>query len=496
MMRRGGWLFALLLIALGALLAVAVQTSALESSPRLVHVHQSEPGRYVVIGVVLYDKQTGQEVIVYNGSGFATVPPSDTPSPAPPIATDTPVAASPTPTLTPSATNTPIAPTTTPGVPTPTPESGIPPVTPDGSAKVCELKVNVNTRIRSTPSATGTLLGTWPVGEPRDVYEFAVADGYLWARHGVARWSAVKVHPSDDNGWWADGHEGSRELCPDVPGWPAGLAPPPAIAHQGVGWTMVLGIPLATVLQAGEDITAAGYTPAATLAGNVAYGETLVERGWMVNARPWYNLGLRDDPDLTLTPEASARARVQALEHFVGTLHFTAVQLTNETTWPSADYLNRWILEAVRQCDARGWECMPVVFSTGTPELDWWSALRPALRAMRASGHWLGYNAYPYQRDLMLCDQTQLYTTWRIRLVRQAVGEDLPRVWVTEAARGAGDVPPILSDSLCFVERAFEGGDYDVITLWFAGQADAWQAAVYAADQIKAFGAAFLARMA
>jgi hypothetical protein len=45
-----------------------------------------EPGRYVVVGVVLYDKQTGQEIVVYNGASFATAtprPPVDTPTPEP-----------------------------------------------------------------------------------------------------------------------------------------------------------------------------------------------------------------------------------------------------------------------------------------------------------------------------------------------------------------------------------------------------------------------------
>src|SRR5690606_39015136 len=105
------------------------------------------------------------------------------------------------------------------------------------------------------------------------------------------------------------------------------------------------------------------------------------------NVRPWYNLGLGDHPDLTLSPEDSARARVRALEQYTNSLSFTAVQLTNETVWPSADYLNRWIIQAVKECNARSWACIPVVFSTGTPELDWWPTLRPALQAMRGGGH-------------------------------------------------------------------------------------------------------------
>jgi len=161
------------------------------------------------------------------------------------------------------------------------------------------------------------------------------------------------------------------------------------------------------------------------------------------------------------------------------------VQLVNETTWPSADYLNRWIVAACDECTRRGWTCAPVMFSVGTPELDWMPALRPALVALTEGQHALGYNVYGYARDALLCDASASYTVWRVKLMRLAAGDvPWPRVVASEAARGAGDVPPIVSDAACFVRQA--AGVYDDVMLWYSGGPSAWDGGRWYADAMRA----------
>lgn len=261
---------------------------------------------------------------------------------------------------------------------------------------------------------------------------------------------------------------------------------------MGVGWTLTFGYDQPALFEAGETLRAKGYAPSATLTSNAGEACLFAARGWRVLVRPWYALGLGDDPDLTLGPEASARARVAALAGYVGLLCADSanvtVQLTNETTWPSASYLNRWIVAACAECAARGWTCAPVMFSVGTPELDWLPTLRPALAALAHSEGFLGYNSYGYARDALLCDQSAQYTVWRVKLMRLVAGDaPWPRVWISEAARGAGDVPPIVSDSACFARLS--AGVHDVINYWCAGQCGVWAAARYSGEQMRALAA-------
>jgi len=260
---------------------------------------------------------------------------------------------------------------------------------------------------------------------------------------------------------------------------------------QGVGWTTMLGYDPA-LYEVGEALRDKGYAPSIVLTDNAGEACAWAARNWQVVVRPWYVLGLGDDPDLTIPPEASAYARVEALAGYVTLLCADSanvtVQLTNETRWPSADYLNRWIVAACEVCDARGLSCLPVVFSVGTPELDWMPTLRPALAALVARDYALGYNAYGYARDALLCDTAAQHTVWRPRLMRLAAGEPFPRVVVTEAARGAGDVAPIVSDAACFARAAV--GIYDTVALWYTGHDSAWRDGRWYADTMRALVAA------
>lgn len=59
-----------------------------------------------------------------------------------------------------------------------------------------------------------------------------------------------------------------------------------------------------------------------------------------------------------------------------------------------------------------------------------------------------------------------------------------PRVVASEAARGAGDVPPIVSDAACFVRQA--AGVYDDVMLWYSGGPSAWDGGRWYADAMRA----------
>ena len=138
--------------ALGAVLALGVRVGA----------QSGDDGRYVMIGVILYDKTTGQEVYVYNGTGWSTTTPSATLAPTVVDATHTPIP--PTATLTPSAT--PPAPVD----PTPTPEAtALPTLPPDGHDKLCLVKVGasaVNERTAPSTSAPKTATSPVPAASP------------------------------------------------------------------------------------------------------------------------------------------------------------------------------------------------------------------------------------------------------------------------------------------------------------------------------------------
>lgn len=438
---------------------------------------QSGPTLLSSLVRVFVDPDTGEISLFLVDEGEGATP---TPSVTPPQATTPPASATPTQEVG--------LPTTTPGSPTPPP-------------LVCSLIVAEPTRIRSGPGTRYDQVDSWPTGVAQTAQQFASADNYLWAQLGANRWAAIKVHPIQppDSGWWAYGYESSRDLCLDVPGWPSELStvPPPPIAGQptrplGVGWTLMYGYDAPAVAAAGSQLQLLGYQPSLTLTDNAPEACSWQSQGWMTNVRPWYQLGLGDHPDLTYPAAESARLRVASLATWVETIlapcqYEVTIQLTNETVWPDAGYLRDWILEAVRLCEVRGWTCMPVVFSTGTPEERWMPTLVPALQALRSGGHYFGYNAYPYQRDLMLCDAAQEWTTWRPTRLIAASGLDAqlwPDIWVTEAARGSGDVEPIVSDSRCYIDRAEEEGIYAAINLWYAGGDSVWRRARWLAEKI------------
>ncbi len=200
-----------------------------------------EPGRFITIGVILYDKVTGQEVHAYNG-WFLTPTPTSTTIPgvtpsytSTPTRTNTPTATptatrtrtptatatrTPTPTFTPSRTPTPAL------EPSPTPDTS--PLTPSPQpGKTCELKANEALKVRGAPSLSSAQVGTVWQGNNITVLEFRKAEGYLWARHGTNRWSAAYVYSTQ--AWWFGVYDSSA-VCQDVQGWDSSVALPEPIA--------------------------------------------------------------------------------------------------------------------------------------------------------------------------------------------------------------------------------------------------------------------------
>jgi len=223
------------------LVALVLSVLALASLPARAQDRSSTPAGNATPAPVLDDGgwiTLGNWTVQWQPStGLLRLLPLASPTPDAPSATPTATPTAPpsaTPTLTPTASATPTA-TNTPGQgepPTPTPETGEPPptftVTP-GPEKACVLKNNASvTNIRSAPTTgANNIVNKWQPGAESVFTAFTTAEGYLWGRLPEG-WAVVR---SGDE-WWVYGTQGS-ELCNEVPGWPVGLAPPPAIVQGG-----------------------------------------------------------------------------------------------------------------------------------------------------------------------------------------------------------------------------------------------------------------------
>ena len=223
-MRRWRLILAIPYVLAGALIALGAQTFA----------QSGDDGRYVVVGVILYDKMLGQEVYVYNASGYATATPGD------PVAT-----ATPEPTRTPSA--------------TPTPESGIT-STPDGGApKVCLATTGAALNLRQDHSTSAAIIDNIDPAARMEVLAFWVVEDVTneWVKvRTLTRSGAVRT------GWVFRGAsvlvgvDDTEELCWDVPVDGPGTAPTPApTATPLPGPTPITGTP-----QPGDCLLTSAYT--------------------------------------------------------------------------------------------------------------------------------------------------------------------------------------------------------------------------------------------
>lgn len=471
-----------------------------------------EPGRYVVVGVVVYDTWSGHETILRYG-WFATPtpspvvepptqPPSDTPQPTP-TATLTPSVTpsnTPTATFTATHTRTPVpTPTATPTAaqgtfPTPTPESGgvTPPPTSEYPFKTCALRTTeAGIAVRGGPGTTYTKLASLALGSTIRVERVTAAGGYVWAEHAPGRWSAIYAVASGS--WWVEAGSDDAWLCADVPGWAeAGLGDPPGLATALGVW---FG-PGSNRSVIADTITARQpHGPAAVTiyadCGSMARARDL---GALVIARA----AVGDNPDYTLTPEASAAQRVRAVMGQLEACEYDYAVLTNEATgWPNMAWLNAWLLAAMDTAarEYPGRRAIPIVWPPGwfglAGEID---ALRPALVQMAARGWPLGLNLYDANTnnpDARLCplNTWNAYTTYRPLLYRDRLPAGL-RLVVTELGAGAGNSKLTPGDVRCFLEKS--GGTYYAVTVWLHSGVvlGAWERAHLSAAEAVALAAA------
>lgn len=376
----------------------------------------------------------------------------------------------PRPTDTPDATGAPTTPL--PNV-TPTPESGITPA-PTAAPKACTVTLLENSMIRSGPGTSYAAVGSGYAGDPMDITQAAAGGDYVWGQHARG-WTALYTRSTQT---WRVGVWGSEgETCLDVPGWTAAGLGAPGFVNTAYGFTVVTGANRDELLDAGRILQAAGIQPVATVTCENDAARALYAAQWWVNYRPcWSTVG--DLPVESLSPEDSARARVAQVLWEMGDTPATTVQITNEWQPASPQYANAWIVAAMDECVKRGVRCIPVVFAPGNPDIGWLEQMRPAMRAIRAGGGYLGYNSYPViNAKLSNLNAFTLWTTYRFRLWRNWLGEDMPQVFISEAAEYRGDSPPDVGDMASYGVNV--QGEVAAVCVWYFGHPlAAWQNAV------------------
>ena len=196
-----------------------------------------------------------------------------------------------------------------------------------------------------------------------------------------------------------------------------------------------------------------------------------------------------DCPNVSMSPYNSAHNRIGYVEQQVGAAQFDAVVLSNECAFPSAAWYSEWAFTALDLCEARGWRCIPTVWNTGAPDLDWLPDLDALHCAMEARGHPYGLNVYPYWNvSLMSGDYRTLYTTWRHRMI-QARMQCAPDFFVTELAPDGGGWSPDVQDTAAYIRATW--GEFAAYGVWYIGQPlGAWPDAVWSAAQAWALAGA------
>lgn len=475
MRRRWGgviWLIGLVLLGDAGLFSVRAQ-----GDPGL-------PGRVPVwdtVGIIQQNPTTGELRFIYGEVLLTPVPTATPTATITPSRTPTP---SQTPTMTPTQTQTPTpemstpTPTRTPTVtptlelPTPTQEQTPPDTPAPGPGKTCDLKTNTVVRVRRGPSAGDQLVPPYSLqaGSVISAAEFRVAGDYLWARHD-AGWSAVRHQASGE--WWVDGMGGTSELCQDIPGWPAGLAPPSELVRARGLWTIYPG-----AHQVSEFVAAmkqGGVTPALTVYADPETARLGRELGAVVIYRP---LAADEDAHIELPAVEAARKKwLRVISDAAGVAADWFV-ICNECAFPDGEYANAWIREIVRLADQAGIHVIPQVWNPGAPEFSWLDDMQPSLRAMAASGHCMGLNIYPAREGMKLSDFNtwSAYTTYRYRLYRDQLPAKL-QLCATEVGAGVGAQAVDWADVELWEEKT--EGDFAVATLWYSGmRLTAWAQAL------------------
>jgi len=402
-----------------------------------------EPGRYVVVGVVLYDKQTGQEIVVYNGASFATAtprPPVDTPTPEP---SHTPQP----PTLTPSATPSP-TPSATPDPIEPTQEATIlPTLPPDDAEKTCLLRtrnVRINERTEprvSAPRTTTSPIDTYSTLKIDAVHDSRDEDGYAWG-HNVFGWFVIY---SNGQGWWVDTIEASVG-CEDVQGWPEDLAPPAPFAQDPTGLHLIYSARREPVVAA---LPALGYLKGTDGTEDLLREAKRQKPELIVSYRAIYtNIGRHDCPPTWGygDPAQAANEWFDMLMTVWGTRGLLGAdspidffEYRNECVW-AGDWEIAFDRQMVKRASAAGVCLMAFSDAPGQPEVHEFAQRKPVLDLMLES---------PCDRDRLhgialhnyygLLSGPWLFGRWQ--LFREAIGPkyDALAIWFTEFGVRATD---------------------------------------------------------
>lgn len=188
-----------------------------------------------------------------------------------------------------------------------------------------------------------------------------------------------------------------------------------------------------------------------------------------------------DCPNMFMSPQASAADRLNYVETMAQGAPFDAIIVSNECQFPSAAYYATWAFAVLDGCDARGWVCIPHVFSSGTPDLDWLPELDDLHCAMQARGHYFGVNVYSVaDLPLMSRDGIAPWTTWRWELIKARM-HCAPQWMVAELAPGFGYDPPDVGDVAAYIRATW--GAFAGVGVWYTstqptpiGPAALWRA--------------------
>lgn len=462
---------ALIPFALLALLLVVSVPGALLSAQG---TPTPDDGRYVVVAVILYDKETGLEIRANIGD-FALAPtPTATPLPS---VTPTPTLA-PTipPTNTPRPSNTPTLPDRPTDEPTATQEQNTPaPIdatnTPSPgvfcnfhSAHPNRAPVNV----RKEPLVTGERVGQLPVGTSVTITQIHVDPVYIWAR-APQGWFVIY-----DRGrleWWGYGLSYADEDCPDLPGWPEGLEGPPVIdrlvgLHTLPSANIGALAPLFPLIGTIKSVDNPGILQAAKAANPRI---VTVFRSW--------NAG--DCPSYGFPVEAWVQRHVQAWEHAPADYY----EVINEC---GAALDPEWSIRAMQYAGARGYCLLLFSFSAGTPELDQWAALQPALdyamqnECQPGRKHGIALHAYPIYAGSPLDD------IWLFSRYKQfcALTPDACRalpIYMTEWGYYWAEDQPVdcaaLVRDVAWAQRTYSASPYRIegYHIWSMGGGTVWR---------------------
>lgn len=190
----------------------------------------------------------------------------------------------------------------------------------------------------------------------------------------------------------------------------------------------------------------------------------LHEAGIVAVFVPWSQFP-GDCPNTLMSPVNSAGDRLRYVDQMVTGAAFDLIVITNECLWPSVEYYRDWVYAVMDGCDERGWTCIPHVWNSGTPDLDWLPALDDLHCNMQERGHYYGANIYPVT-DLPLMSREGItpYTTWRHEMIQDRM-KCSPLWAVTELAPGYGYWPPAVEDTARYIQAT--EGRFALVGVWY-----------------------------